>query len=183
MSIKKYKSAMPNYQNGKIYKIVNDIDNELYVGSSIQPLSKRMVEHRSHSKYDQYNKTKLYVHFQKIGVEHFKIVLVELFPCLVREELLAREEYWRKELKASLNSNYVVQSTERYKEIQKNSCKRNKVKIVERHKQYHEINKEKRNEYSNKYYSQHKEQFKKNIKIGIKKLLHVNVVDHFVEAL
>ena len=35
-----------NYSNGKIYKILNYIDDQCYVGSTTQALSKRMVWHR-----------------------------------------------------------------------------------------------------------------------------------------
>ena len=38
-----------DYSNGKIYKIVTDVDNEIYVGSTTQPLSKRMQWHRGNS--------------------------------------------------------------------------------------------------------------------------------------
>jgi hypothetical protein len=34
---------MPNYQNGKIYKI--DVDGDLYIGSTTQPLSQRKTSH------------------------------------------------------------------------------------------------------------------------------------------
>ena len=35
-----------NYQNGKIYCIRNYVDDDIYIGSSCQPLSKRMAWHR-----------------------------------------------------------------------------------------------------------------------------------------
>ena len=37
---------MPNYKNGKIYKIVCDISTNVYVGSTIQPLNKRWCAHK-----------------------------------------------------------------------------------------------------------------------------------------
>jgi predicted GIY-YIG superfamily endonuclease len=37
---------MPDYSKAKIYKIVNNIDNEIYIGATIQPLSERMAKHR-----------------------------------------------------------------------------------------------------------------------------------------
>ena len=41
---------MPDYSKGKIYKILNNIDNEIYVGSTIKTLSQRMACHRSNLK-------------------------------------------------------------------------------------------------------------------------------------
>ena len=37
---------MPDYHKGKIYKILNTIDNEIYVGSTCELLSQRMARHR-----------------------------------------------------------------------------------------------------------------------------------------
>eukprot|EP01080_Neovahlkampfia_damariscottae_P012895 gene12895-7314_t len=38
---------MVNYQNGKIYKIINLTNEKCYIGSTTQKLSVRMAEHRS----------------------------------------------------------------------------------------------------------------------------------------
>ena len=46
--------AKMDYGNGKIYKIVNTIDNDIYIGSTCQPLSKRMAWHRSHSTMEKH---------------------------------------------------------------------------------------------------------------------------------
>ena len=43
---------MPDYQNGKIYKILNNIDGDIYVGSTINALSHRMAQHRCDMKND-----------------------------------------------------------------------------------------------------------------------------------
>ena len=37
---------MPNYQKGKNYKILNNVDNEVYVGSTVELLSQRMTKRR-----------------------------------------------------------------------------------------------------------------------------------------
>ena len=36
-----------DYKKGKIYKIVNTENNNIYYGSTIQPLHKRLNEHRN----------------------------------------------------------------------------------------------------------------------------------------
>ena len=38
---------MPDYSKGKIYKMLNTIDYEIYVGSTIETLGQRMAKHRS----------------------------------------------------------------------------------------------------------------------------------------
>ena len=47
---KKINEEMPNYQNGKIYIILNTIDDEIYVGSTVGTLSNRMSHHRYNAK-------------------------------------------------------------------------------------------------------------------------------------
>ena len=37
---------MPDYSKGKIYKILNTIDDEIYIGSTCETLGQRMSKHR-----------------------------------------------------------------------------------------------------------------------------------------
>lgn len=85
---------MPDYNNSKIYTIRCKVDNSLiYVGSTTQPLSKRMVEHRSkHNKENSDNYTKpLYVKMRELEIENFYIELYEDYPCERKEQLEQRE--------------------------------------------------------------------------------------------
>jgi len=54
---------MSDYSTGKIYKIVNGIDNEIYIGSTIQTLKKRLSDHRWLAGCAM----KLVLHYDKIG--------------------------------------------------------------------------------------------------------------------
>ena len=82
---------MNNFQNGKIYKIINSENGKIYIGSTIQKLYERMCGHRR--KAIKLNKsTKLYNYMRDIGVEKFKIVLIKAFPCSNKEEL-EKEEF------------------------------------------------------------------------------------------
>jgi predicted GIY-YIG superfamily endonuclease len=38
---------MPDYQKGKIYKLWSPQGNEIYIGSTINPLAKRLGHHKS----------------------------------------------------------------------------------------------------------------------------------------
>ena len=93
---------MPDYQNGKIYKILNNVDDEIYVGSTIETLGQRMSKHRySMKKRPHY---KLYKHMHELDVEHFYIELIENYPCNDVYELRAREGYYIREI-GTLNKN------------------------------------------------------------------------------
>ena len=50
-----------DYKNAKIHKILNDIDEYVYIGSTCQPLSKRMSKHRQSYKATRKQHYNLYV--------------------------------------------------------------------------------------------------------------------------
>ncbi len=58
-----------------IYKITNDIDELVYIGST-NNIKARWGLHRSYSKHSNF---KLYRHIREIGLEHFKIEAVITF--------------------------------------------------------------------------------------------------------
>jgi len=82
-----------DYKNGKIYKIVNDVNDLIYIGSTTQPLYKRFSCHKLFSKKDNKNKSKFYRSFNEIGIDHFKIVLIESYSCENKDMLFSRETY------------------------------------------------------------------------------------------
>ncbi len=76
---------MPDYAQGKIYAIRIHLNEKVYVGSTTQPLSARMAEHRG-SANRMLNK-KLYKAFNEIGIGHrikslsncWSLVFVKMF--------------------------------------------------------------------------------------------------------
>lgn len=80
-----------NYQLGKIYKIVNNVNNCVYIGSTTQEtLADRMGGHRRDC--GVLTKTsKWIVAMRAIGVKNFTITLVRAFPCNSKDALLAEE--------------------------------------------------------------------------------------------
>ncbi len=95
------------YEDSKIY-VITDIDyNERYYGSTVQPLTKRFIEHKS--KYNLYkNKNtgcyiSLFSIFDKYTPQNTKIELVESFPCTSKAELEAREGYHIKQDSSAVN--------------------------------------------------------------------------------
>jgi hypothetical protein len=140
-----------DYKNGKIYKIVNDVNDEIYVGSTTQPLSKRMVDHRANSKLNVKG-NKLYQTMKEIGVDKFRIVLIENFEANNKEELHAREEHFRKELRATLNTLSCVYNIEKHKSYQKKYRCENADKLKINKKEYYEKCKEEINKKCRQYY-------------------------------
>ena len=81
---------MPNYQNSKIYKLVNDeMPNKIYYGSTIQKnLCDRLSGHKRDSKKKNPSSKPLF-EYGKV-----KIILVENYPCNTKDELLKRERFY-----------------------------------------------------------------------------------------
>ena len=104
---------------GKIYKIYSICDdvNEIYYGSTIQPLSNRMGGHRRDYKGWEDDKTKKYYSsfelFDKYGIDKFIIELVESVECNTKEELRAREGFYIKNNEC-VNKNIAGRSMKEY---------------------------------------------------------------------
>lgn len=78
-------------RTGKIYKIVNDINDKIYVGQTICSLKKRFTGHCCYSKSDRSSNMYIKRAIHKYGREHFRIELIE--ECAVND-LNEREKYW-----------------------------------------------------------------------------------------
>ena len=86
---------MPNYQLGKIYKIVCNITGKQYVGSTCEPtLARRLVKHKSYYKDYLAGKFANLSSFEVLKNESYYIILIENWPCNNKDELLQRERYW-----------------------------------------------------------------------------------------
>ena len=94
---------MPNYSNSKVYKLINSVDKKIYIGSTTQPLSTRLAEHKSKAKSRPYN---VYKHLNTIGWDKVRIILIETVNCFNKEQLNQREQYYIDRLKPSLNKHH-----------------------------------------------------------------------------
>jgi group I intron endonuclease len=123
--------------NGKIYKLINTENNQIYVGSSnYQHLSSRMNIHRQMCKDTSGRRnSKLYIHMREIGIEKFKIELIEKYICETKQQLVEREQYWIEQLKPQLNMFRAICNPNYEKECRdkKERCERSK-KFYEEHK-------------------------------------------------
>jgi hypothetical protein len=160
------------YAHAKVYKIWNDVDSEVYVGSTCKRyLSQRFSKHRTaltkFRRDNEYHGMKLYPHMSKIGFEHFKIELLENVRCECINELRKREGFWIRELKANLNLKIPGQTGKEYRETHKDKIKEyretHKDQIKDQRKEYRETHKDQANKYRKTHYEQHKYQINKKI--------------------
>lgn len=140
---------MPDYKQGKIYKIVSNQTEDIYIGSTVQALSARLSSHRA--KYKKYKQGNTYYTSSFIILEYddAKIYLIEEYPCDNKEQLLAREGDYIKKLDC-VNKRIAGRGIKQYqqdnKEIlnekSKEKYKNNREAILKRHKKYYQENKE-----------------------------------------
>ena len=107
-----------DYKNGKIYCIRNNIDDDIYVGSTTQRLSKRMAKHREDAKHKDKMHRNLYVKMLEHGLEHFYIELIEDCPCETLEQLLKSEGHYIRKM-GTLNHKIAGRTGKEYHEINK----------------------------------------------------------------
>lgn len=149
--------APSDYNKGKIYVIRNHINDNLYVGSTTQTLSKRLSYHKSDSQNKKY---KLYQAIDELGFENFYIELIENYPCDTKEQLTAREGYFIRLFGTFVNGYNKNIAGRTLKEWFQD----NKDEIAKQAKQYYEENKEKILDYGRLYKKNHKEEITKYTK-------------------
>jgi hypothetical protein len=140
-----------NYQNGKIYTIRSYQTDDVYYGSTTQPLSKRLSNHKSKYKQWQKNKYRYVSSFEVIKYDDCYIELHELYPCNSKTELEKREGQVIRENDDAVNRNIAGRTDNEYyndninkiKAYRKQYCVDNHDKIQLQSKQYREANKEK----------------------------------------
>lgn len=90
---------MPNYNNGKIYKLTSQNTDMIYIGSTTQILRTRYRKHRDYIKNNTNNLSSANMFIWG----DCEIQLIENYPCTNKKELLEREQYY-----IILNSDYCV---------------------------------------------------------------------------
>ena len=160
---------MPNYQNGKIYKIINDENDLVYYGSTTVPLWQRMGKHRvEHKRYLEGKRTRNITSFDILKYKNAQIVLVEDCPWDRKEQLTARERFWIENNKC-VNKVIPGRTQKEYREIynkenkeiikkkSKEHYEQNKDKIQVKHREWKKNNKEKNSEINKQWYENNKE--------------------------
>lgn len=141
---------LSKYQNGKIYKIISYAHpDEVYYGSTVEALSKRMAHHiwnaTSQKKYVCSSK-------QVLQYDDAKILLVENYPCNSREELNKREGEYILNNKC-VNKIVAGQTEKEYRLVHKEERKE-KRKVYEKNNA--ETIKIRRQHYSKQYLEQNR---------------------------
>lgn len=162
-----------DYSKALVYKLVcKDLNiKDLYVGSTTN-FNNRKRSHKScctNENSRKYN-YKVYKYIRENGGwDNFEMILIENFPCCSKQDLHARERYWKEELHANLNcvvpgrtiKEYYEDNQEILLKYQKKYQKKNKEKISKKQKEYREKNRDKIEKYYEEYYEQNKDKILK----------------------
>jgi hypothetical protein len=153
------------YHNGRIYKIV--CGDLTYIGSTCQPLSKRLAQHRVNYKGWKNEKARNVSSFRLFEIGEPTIVLIETIKCENKEELFRRERHYieiiecvNKAIPTRTTKEYYVQNANKIKEYQT----ANADKIKEYQKQYREQNSDNIKENQKQHREQNSDKFKENQK-------------------
>ena len=84
------------YKKGKIYKLIDNTNENIYYGSTIQTLKERLRGHNKDLKYFILKREKsFWCQSNKILMNNdYKIELIEDYPCNNKKELNRREDYF-----------------------------------------------------------------------------------------
>src|SRR5690349_20939148 len=108
----------------KVYKIVNDETDEIYVGSTKQSLAKRWGSHKSLYLGHKDGQCKSSILFDRYGIENCSIILIAEYDVENREQQLMKERLHYDALKPFIvNKNRPYVTQEEAKEQEKSDAK------------------------------------------------------------
>jgi uncharacterized protein (DUF2344 family) len=146
---------MPDYQNGKIYKLYSPSKNLVYYGSTVQTLSQRLGGHIRENRRGKHCSSS-----EIIECGDYKIELLEDYPCNNKQQLERKEgEYIKnnecinKCVAGRGNKEYYIDNADKLKEYYEN----NKEEIKQKSLKYYNDNRDKIREYKKQYYLKQKE--------------------------
>jgi len=151
------------YRRGQIYTIRNiKNDTMIYVGSTINSLSKRFHKHKCDCKMGK--NYSLYSHIIDNDWTDWYIELYEYYPCNNKRELDRREGQIireigtiNKKIEGRTQKEYYEDNKEHKSQKRKEYYKNNKETISQKHKEYYERNKEEIIQKTKEWYEDNKE--------------------------
>lgn len=161
-----------SYENGKIYKLICSETGNIYIGSTIQPINRRLSRHKTtHNNC----RTKLFI--------NPSIHLIKNFPCNSKKELELEERKFiekincvNKIIPRRTRKEYYLDNIDNFKENSKNYYLDNKDKIKQQSKQYRQHNIDKITQWRLNNIDKIKEKF--NCECG-GKFTYYRKADHF----
>ena len=137
---------MPDYSKGKIYKIVSDDTDVIYVGSTTHKYLKSYFSNNHRCKYRYWleGKESYKYSFELMKLPHNEIFQLQPYPCNSRHELEAKEREWMEKLRKDgvtvINKNVPGRTAAEWRQDN-----------PDYHKEYQQDNPDKHRNYQKKY--------------------------------
>ena len=135
------------FARGKIYRIVCNVTNKQYIGSTIKSLSQRLSNHVGHYKLYKSDEHFYLSSYDVLENDDYYIALIEKYACKSKEELHRREGYQVKQYECTNRIIPGRSDAEYYVD--------NKESILTKCKAYRQSNKAKISKRGKEYYSNH----------------------------
>jgi len=148
-----------DYSHSKIYKIVDNTNGNIYIGSTTQSLSQRLGHHTRQYKRYCNGKCGYMSSFDIIKNMSYEIILIEEVNCNNKEQLHKIEREFIEGNKC-VNLNIPTRSQKEYIEYQKEYKEAN-IEAIKKYqkeykKQYYDLNQDKIKNIKKKYYEDNK---------------------------
>jgi hypothetical protein len=157
------------YHKGKIYSIRSHQTQDIYIGSTIQPLYKRLSGHKRNYKKWKDGNLSYTTSYEIVKYSDCYIELIEDYKCENITELNRREGQIIRETENCINKKIAGRTQKEYDDERKMEKKQYRDDHKERckimNKKWREANKEYRLEYGKQYYQKNKEKIKQYNKI------------------
>jgi hypothetical protein len=127
-------------KTGRIYRIISNSSDKIYIGSTCKDLDKRLMQHKTMYKMYLKNGTKRYTSFDLIKLNDASIELIEEFEFNNKIELLNREKEHIRTNPNTINKNIPTRTKAEYY-----------IDKINKYKNYYINNREKLLAYQNKY--------------------------------
>jgi hypothetical protein len=138
---------MSNLRTGRIYKIIHNQSNIIYVGSTFNTLRDRIYAHKNSYKQwlkDNTSEVSIFPYFKEYGFFQFTIILIQEYLVVDRDHLKSKEQLWINKLRKNVinrnNPFYIKKFAQ--KEQNKQFYAKNKLELAKKNKQYRIDNKE-----------------------------------------
>ena len=113
---------MIDLTQGKIYKVVDKVTGNVYIGSTCMTLERRLYQHAiTYNRYISGIDASYCSVFDVMCNDDYEIVLVEDYPCTIRDALHKREGHYQRTIPC-VNKNISGRSVMEYKNARFN-CK------------------------------------------------------------
>lgn len=173
---------MSNLKYGKVYKIIHNQSDIIYIGSTFNTLRDRLYRHNNaynKSLNNKHSNISIYKYFEQYGVNNFKIILIKEYEVVDRKHLQSKEQLWINITKCiNKNSAFRINYLSKKEYYEKNKVlisekgktyyENNKNKIKESNKEYCKNNKDKTKQLKKNHYKKNKEQISEKNKEKIK---------------